>query len=190
MFKRFTKRSGLWVGIGLGLLVGVGMMVGTLVAVHWQSETQLLLPETALYATGATGGKSMAVATGPIDSDMEGLFTLDFLTGDLQCFVMYTKGVLAYKFGGAFKTNVIKDLGIGKAKAPSFLMVTGQTNFLRGGGADRPALSVVYVIDENTGRFAAYGLLWNTGNAAGGIAQGGQLRLLQVGKVRSIDLRD
>ncbi len=31
----------------------------------------------------------MAIATGPIDDDSEGVFFLDYLTGDLQCWFYY-----------------------------------------------------------------------------------------------------
>jgi hypothetical protein len=52
MFKRFRNRPVLFVllGLGLGLLVGVGMMIGTLTALTSQSAVALTAPPTLLHA--------------------------------------------------------------------------------------------------------------------------------------------
>ncbi len=42
------------------------------------------MPETVLNASASHGGETFAMATGPVDADVEGLFMLDFLTGELQ----------------------------------------------------------------------------------------------------------
>ena len=122
----------------------------------------------------------MAVATGPVDEDVEGFFVLDFLTGDLQCQVINSR---VGKFGALFRANVRADLGVGQSKKPKFLMVTGLASFNRGAGAIRPGLSAIYVIDANTGKFAAYGVPWSRQLANTVRPQAGALRLLDVGQI-------
>ena len=190
MFKRFRNRPVLFVllGLGLGLLVGVGMMVGTLTALTNQSAVALTVPPTLLHASASHSGDSMALATGPIDSDAEGLFILDYLTGDLQCFVINPR---TGQWGGMFKYNVIQDLGVEQGKKPNFAMVTGHADFQRGAAtAATPALCAVYVADANTGNFAAYGLMWNRTMARSAALQTGTLIRLGVGKARALEIRE
>jgi hypothetical protein len=143
-----------------------------------------LLAETTLHAASTTRTDSMAAATGPVDDDTEGLFTLDFQTGDLLCFVMYPKGAGARKLGGFFKTNVLKDLGVDREKKPNYMLITGQTNFLRGSGTVRPGFSVFFVFDVNTGKFAAYGVPWDATSAARSAPQRAALILLDAQTIR------
>ena len=188
MLRRLHKRSAwmLLAGLAMGLLVGVGMLIGTLVAVRSAPATALSLPETLLHATASHSGKSMAMATGLVDEESEGVFILDYLTGDLQCYVINPRTFL---WGGMFKSNVIQDLGVQQGKDPNYVMVTGQTQFLRGTGVQAPAMCVVYVLDANTGNFAAYGLAWNKTMARGPQVQTDTLRLLQTGKARTLEIR-
>ena len=89
-----------------------------------------------------------------------------------------------------FKYNVINDLGVQQGKDPNYVMVTGQTQFLRGTGVTTPAMCVLYVMDANTGNFAAYGLAWNRTMARGPQVQTGTLTLLQQGKARTLEIRE
>jgi len=147
----------------------------------------LPFPDSSLHAVAAIGGESFAVATGPIDDDAEAYFAIDFLTGELQCTVLnYRTG----KFDALFKANVIAALDIDKSKKPTYLLVTGQVNFRRGGATARPGHSVVYVMDGNTGNFAAYGVPWRPDLAASGRPQAGELMLLDGGKARTLAIRE
>ena len=189
MSKWFTRRPVLMLAVGLtmGLLVGVGMMIGTLVGVDHQRSPGLTMPETVLHATGSHGGKTFAMATGPIDADMEGVFMLDYLTGELQCQVIYpNRG----QFGGLFKYNVIADLGVQAGKNPDYVMVTGAANFQRGAAATTPAGCAVYVADANTGNFAAYTIMFNRTLYRAGAPQQGTFTLLGAGKARDLIRRD
>jgi len=189
-----TKKSIAMFGLGLtaGLLVCVGMVVGIFATNH---QTQIeginvaqLPPElvTKLHASSADGGASFAIATGPIDSDVEGLFALDFVTGELQCYVPNTFG----KFIAVYKYNVLADLGIQKSKSPSFAMVTGGVNSPRGSGPTRPASSIVYVADCTSGNVAAYGIPWSRQAAKSGHPQGGTMKLLAKFKGRTALIRE
>jgi hypothetical protein len=195
MNGRLMRKPALLVaaGLGAGLLIGVGMMIGTLCGVSLSGNQGGEIPETLLYAEAATRADTMAAATGAIDDSIEGLYTLDFITGELKCFVMYTRPVGNNKFGGHFNANVVQVLGAPeKGKTPSYLLLTGRAAFPGGAtGTMRPAYSVAYVVDANTGKFAAFGLPWNTTMAASGRQpQQGQLRVLDVGNARSIAIQE
>jgi hypothetical protein len=143
--------------------------------------------EKQLRADTAAVGDSFAMATGPIDSEVEGLYLLDFLTGDLQCVVLNYRTA---RFNAIFRANVLNDLGVDPAKKPQFLMTTGAVNFPRGAAIARPGNSVVYVLETTTGNFAAYGLPWRRELAATGRAQADALLLLDIGRARTAALRE
>jgi hypothetical protein len=166
-----------------GMLVGLGFWLG---AVMPSRQTAWRWKETPLYATAAVNSETMAVATGMVDEDVEGLFTLDFLTGELSCNVLSTRiGV----FNAIFRTNIVKDLPMNRQKTPQYLLVTGMASFTRGISLTRPGLSVVYVIDANSGNFAAYGVPWRRDFAKSGRPQAGTLTLLDKGSARTAPVR-
>jgi hypothetical protein len=175
------------VGLCAGLLVGVGMMIGTLVAVNRPVSSTPPLPETLLHASASHSGKSFAMATGFIDTDIEGVFLLDYLTGDIHCFVLSTR---IGKWVGTFKHNVIPDLGVQQGKEPNYVMVTGQAAFQRGAATTSPAGCAVYVADANTGQFVAYTIMWNRTMGRANAPQTGGFTLLDGGKARTLEIRD
>ncbi|HAY78731.1 MAG TPA: hypothetical protein DCY79_02860 [Planctomycetaceae bacterium] len=187
--KRLNLRSWLWLGTGLclGLCVGLGMMIGTIVAYSSQSQSQSFqLPETLLQATASHGSDQFAIATGPVAPDVEGVFFLDYITGDLTCLVIYPR---TGKFGAKYTVNVVADLGIEQGKTPKYVMVTGGADFrAQNTGNLRPGGCVVYVADANTGAFVAYGMPWNNAFANTGRPQGGTFSRLGTGKARELDL--
>jgi len=182
------RTPGIWLsGLGTGLLVGIGMMIGAVVISRQTAptiEAPLGLP-AQLQASATSSASTFAIATGLI-SDSEGLFLLDFLTGDLQCLVLYKNGL----WGARYIANVFQDLEIQATKKPNFLMVTGVTEFVRGAGGGQPGSCVVYVVDSTTGSFAAYGIPWNRQQEATGTVQGGNLIVLQKGRARNLQIRD
>jgi hypothetical protein len=145
------------------------------------------LPPRELHASGAAASESFAIASGAIDEDVEGVYMLDFLTGDLQCSVLNFR---TGRFGAVFRANVLQALGSDPVKHPKFLMVSGAINFPRGASAARPGNSVIYVLDTTTGNFAAYGIPWRREIAATGRVQSGALILLDVGRARTAALRE
>lgn len=169
-------------------VLGCGALAGALLTAR-QMQTALRPPamELPLFATGSDTGDSMSMATGRIDEEMEGLFLLDFLTGDLACAVLNSRTAA---IGGIFKTNVIKDLGIEDGKKPSYLMVTGTALFVQRTGNNQPAGCVVYVCDQNTGNFAGYSLQWNRTLASSGRAQSGPLIRLIVSNAKAAKISE
>jgi hypothetical protein len=77
---------------------------------------------------------------------------------------------------------------LNKGKKPNYVMVTGQMDFLRGAAMSRPANTVIYVCDTNSGNFAAWGIPWNRTIAQQGRPQQGALILLDVGKARNLEI--
>ena len=73
------------------------------------------------------------------------------------------------ELGAAFETSVTKDLAaVGKASDMDYVMVTGTVDFTIGSSNNqKPADSVVYVAEGNSGRVAAYTLMYNKGSGAG-----------------------
>jgi hypothetical protein len=110
------------------------------------------LPKAA--AATALADASFAVCTAPIDANTEGLFMLDFETGDLSGSVLNQN---TGTFGVAYRYNVLKDLDFkaGKVKNPKFLLVPGLASFA---GNNRLAPAVLYVTDAATGVTVAYGI--------------------------------
>ena len=91
------------------------------------------------------------------------------------------------KFAARFSINVTALLGADPDKKPRYLMTTGAANF-RGGGPVRPAASVVYVVDANTGNFAAYQVPWNPQAWATNNVFMAPLVPCDVGRVRNVQV--
>jgi hypothetical protein len=190
MERAFRRQSAVFLAVGLaiGLAIGGAMTAGVLIGKQ-SAVPDTALSELRLKAAASHGGETFAMATGLIDDGVEGLFCLDYLTGDLSCFVVNPRTGAP---GGVFKTNVGADMGSGeKGKKPSYVMVTGIFQ-ARGGnyGNTQIASSLVYVADANTGTVAIYGMPWSKQATVGGITQGGKLVKVYSGKVRSLDVRD
>jgi len=186
MMRRLQRNPwlALSAGVCMGLLMGVGVMIGAMIAVPLARTPSIEFPGV-LNATATDSTSTMAIATGPIDGEVEGLFVLDFLTGELQCSVLNPRtGTL----GGLYKHNVVLDLGVEQGKQPKYLMVTGAANFRVSGGNVRPAASIVYVADANTGRYAAYMLPWDRQAQSYNFAQMNPMILLGTGDARQLQV--
>jgi hypothetical protein len=147
------SRSGKWtlfVGIGLGLAAGL--------VLAW------FLPNTPLHAVATDRIDTFAIATGHVDVDIEAVYFLDFLTGDLNAVVIGRgAGPTGCVVTGHYARNVIQDMKLDADKNLHFLMVTGAADLTRGGrpGQVQPSKSVVYVAEATSGRVAAYAIPWN-----------------------------
>lgn len=170
MERRSTGWFGFLGGIGVGLAVaGAVWLVSRPSQSKMSANLERLLNQQKLYASATHGGENMTMATARMDDETEGLFVLDHLTGDLQCFVINPR---TGHFGARFLANVRSQIS-GQGKAPKYLMVTGATTFSAGrGGGTRPADCVVYIGDANSGKVVCLGVPWSDGlftNAAGPI---------------------
>lgn len=124
---------------------------GALAVVGWQR----LVPSQAVHAVATDGLDTFAVATGPIEEDLEAFYFVDFLTGEL-------KGAALNTQSGQFTTmfaprNLMADLGLPQTlRNPKYSIVTGLARMVNRGSLLRPGISVIYITEETTGATAAY----------------------------------
>jgi hypothetical protein len=132
--------------------LGIGLAIGLVISGLW--------PHTPLYAVATDRIESYGMATGPLDADVEAVYFLDFLTGQLTAVVL---GKQPGTWTGFYSANVAADMHLGdKQTTPKFLMTTGVVNLRRGGGSRmQPANSVCYVAEVTSGQVAAYNIPWS-----------------------------
>lgn len=171
-------------GLVLGLSLGIAMLAGAIIT-HQESR-RMDGADAILRAATADAGDSLAIATGPIDQGIEGVFFLDFVTGRLSGSVMNPKTL--QPLGGFVYANVYVDLGIPDVsrKAPKLLMATGYTNVKSYTGGTSLADSIIYIADTDTGNFAAYGVPWNKAALNWNTFQPVNMVLLGTGSARAV----
>lgn len=192
MAKRASVR---WVGVVAGVIaVGVvGFVAGRWHHRHFGPAT-LVLPDIPLEAAASDSSDKFAIATGPVGGDVEGVFLLDPVQGELTCFVLGRRLGRPTPAGvgqvvAQFKTaTVYDDLQITDTKSARLLMVTGISNFMGTSRTTRMGGAVVYIVDGSTGKFVAYGTPWNTSAYTSNHPQAGPFIKLASGSVRHPNL--
>ena len=154
--------------------VAIGLVGGLALSGLW--------PHAPLYALATDRTDSYAIATGPLDIEVEAVYFLDFLTGDLKAVVL---GQQAGTWTGFFRANVAADLQIDPQKNPKFMMVTGMIALRRSGGSRlQPSSSVCYVAEITTGKVAAYAIAWSPSMYKAGQPQSGDLKCIAITRFR------
>jgi hypothetical protein len=143
--------------LALGLAVAIGLAIGLMAGGLW--------PQTSLHATATDRVDSFAIATGPVDDEVEAIYFLDFLSGDLRAMVL---GKQVGGFCGLFSINAGQHLGVDPGKNPRYLMATGLVNLRHGGSRMQPSRAVVYVAEVTSGKVGAYAIPWNASMSAPG----------------------
>ncbi len=155
-----------------GTILGLFVLVASVASVAYQFGARqprlASFSDAVVHATATHGGTNVAVATGPVGEDSEGIFILDYLTGNLQCWVYYPR---FGQFGGKFETNIGAQLPMTKSSNSEYLLVTGSMSTPQASGNARPAPTICYVIDPKLGMFAGYTFPWNRSMEAGGQIQ-------------------
>lgn len=155
-----------------------GLVLGMAATRNWHANNEI----PPLFAVATHGGDNCAVATGQLDENVEAVYFLDFLTGDLRAAAL---NVNSGKFGSLYQHNVMGDLNIpAEVKNPRFLLVTGASELKRGPTRFRPSQSTVYVIEVNSGAMAAYSLPIAPGAQPGGQRTAGGFFLLDQARLR------
>jgi len=181
----------LGLGLALGIAGSIGFAAGWLtndsVATNSSTIDEAFARELLLKADSAASTKNMAMVTGRIDQEVEGLFVLDYTSGNLFCWVLNPRGG---GFLAQYVTNVRNEFGpLEQGRNPDYVMVTGFVEVVGGVGAEgRPAQCVVYVGDANTGGVVGYSLVWSRTRAATGGLQGGGLVKVAQGVARDATL--
>jgi hypothetical protein len=137
-----------------GLCLGLGIVLGLIGGA--------LLPHAPLHAVAVDRSGDLVMATGPVSDDVEGVFFLDSLTGELKGTVVNPL-IQPPVIGITYSRNVVSDLQIDISKQPKFVMVTGMMALRPGAGANQFAASVVYVAETTSGRMACYAMQFNRG---------------------------
>ena len=168
----------------IGATTGIGVFVGSKLAQNQNTNSQLM-PQIPLnlHAASASRSKSLSMATGQIEERVEGLFVLDHVSGDLQCWVLNPRNGEPIGF---YTANVKQDLAdeASKSGGGDYVMVTGDFFFDGGSGNEAPGRTVCYVADATSGNVVGYGLLYNQTSINRGKPQRGPLKLLCKGSAR------
>jgi len=185
MIRRFLQHratllvAGLFVGLCLSCLVaGIGLHL-----TGFFESARIRRLETQLHAAAAQSSDTMSIATGAIDEGVEGIFVLDFISGELTCGVLNPR---TGQVGGMFQRNVVGDLGVQQGKQPKYLMTTGIYTAPAAGKNTRPAQSVVYVADSTSGKYVGYILPWNSQLLNSNIAQIQPMVPVLTGSARNV----
>lgn len=157
--------------------VALGLAVGLLVSGLW--------PHVPLHAVGNDRFDTFAIATGPLDADVEAIYFLDFLTGDLRAAAINPR---MGKFNAFFQVNILQAMSIDVAKNPKFLMITGVSSLRRGAGPQWGS-SVVYVAETTTGVIGAFATPWAPQVANAGKTMTAPMVMLDMAKFRTAAVR-
>jgi hypothetical protein len=162
--------------------LGAGTVLGLIIGLNIEG----LWPSAPLHAAATHGIDKFAIATGLVDSGVEALYFLDFLTGDMRAAVINPK---TGAFNSFYSRNIAADFG-GAGRNSGYLMVTGAADIPRGTANFQFARSIVYVAEASTGVVAAYTIPWNSSLQAAGRPQWGEFQRLDVKPFRTAFVRD
>ena len=162
--------------------LGMGLVLGLIIGLNLEG----FWPSAPLHASATHGIEKFAIATGFVDPQVEALYFLDFLTGDMRAAVINPK---TGKFNSFFTRNIAADFG-GAGRSSGYLMVTGAVNMPRGTANFQYADSIVYVAEAGTGQVAAYTIPWNSSMQAANKTQYGEFAPLDVQQFRTAFVRD
>ena len=150
------------------------------------TANELDMAPIRLAADSAARGKGVSMATGLINEEFEGLFILDHLSGELQCWLLNPR---SGQVGGIYRADVAEALGTDATDKgePDYVMTTGRffINANRTGNMV-PADSVLYVADGNTGKVIGYNVRFNKAGLQRGAVQEGTLTVVCTGSVRNV----
>lgn len=155
-----------------------GVVLGLVLGGYW--------PDTPSYAVATDRHGDYAIATGYVDEDVEAVYFLDFLTGNLQAAVL---SPVNGQFFARYERNVMADLELATEKQPRYIMVTGYAN-QRKRAQSRLSQNVLYVADATTGKIAAYAIPFQGGQRSANAAVAGQLEMLSVTQFRTAQVRE
>ncbi len=133
-----SDRRGWWIGLGL--------VAGLAISVVWPHE----------HAAAVVGDRNdkFAVVTADIDATafVEGVFVLDFLTGQLRGSVLNPS---AGTFSVLYARNIAADFNVNPNRPGTYAIVSGRTNLTASGGAQVGA-SCIYIAELTSGKVIAY----------------------------------
>ena len=163
-------------------LVVLGIFAGALIAILFFGVGQ----NRYVHATATHGEANFAIATGAADGEIEALYFLDFLTGDLRAAVVNRRYA---GFSAFFERNILADFQ-GNTKNAKYLIVTGLADIPRGRAKTQIGESLVYVAEASSGQVCAYALPFDSSLNTAGKEQRGTLDLIASGTFRTTMVRE
>ena len=164
-----TQKGGWWLVTG----VVIGLVLGGLV------------PPMPLHGSASQNVEGFSICTGELESGFEGIYYLDYQTGDLSGAFLHPR---TGKFINLYKYNILKDFA--DAKSPKFLMVSGSSPMIFPQGNIRPSVGIVYIVEVTSGIVCAYTAPYATNRESIPTPTNELMRLVDKGKFRSQAIRD
>jgi hypothetical protein len=123
-----------------------GLIGGVLLAGIW--------PTQPTFATATDRLEQFGIATGFTDEGLEGVYILDFMTGQLQALVIHRQ---LQKFAARYVRNVSGDFGVEAERNPQYVMVTGRADLRQVAGRGQyTSQGVLYVAELESGQICVY----------------------------------
>ena len=136
------------------LLAAVVGLIGGVALCQFWPRTEFEIPIRAM-ATDRID--TFGMATGALDTELEAVYFLDFLTGQLTAVVVGKQGGIF----GTLQADAARDLQVDPQKNPKFMMVTGFANLRRSGSRLQWGTALCYVAEVTTGQVVAYAVQWS-----------------------------
>lgn len=150
MTANHSDRRWFWISIGLA--------AGLAIAFVWPHE------HSAAAVADRNDKFAMVTAQFDVTDFVEGVFVLDFLTGQLRGAVMDPRNG---QFNAVYARNVAADFQVNPNEPGTYAIVSGRTNLPRVQGIS-PATSSIYIAELNSGKVVCYS--FPTGSGRGGAA--------------------
>lgn len=123
-----------------------GLIGGVVLAGIW--------PTQPTFATATDRLEQFGIATGFVDPGLEGVYILDFVTGQLQALVIHRQ---LQRFAARYVRNISADFGVEPDQNPRYVMATGQADLRQVAGRGQFTTSgVLYVAELTSGQICVY----------------------------------
>lgn len=183
MKANITPNRFLVTAIAATVLTTALLVMGIMIGASISRDTAPL----KLMANAASQGKNVSMATGQVADGNEGLYILDHLNGNLQCWVLNPR---TNKVGGLYRANVFEVMpNLKQGDDLDFVLTTGNFIF-QGRGNQRPANSIAYVAEGKSGSVVGFGFQYDKAAIQQGVVQEGLLEVVCEGPIRDLQLRE
>jgi hypothetical protein len=144
-----------------------------------------LVPPMPLHGSTAASVEGFSVCTAELEPGQEGIYYLDYQTGDLAAAFLHPR---TGKFTNFYKHNILKDFA--EAKTPKFMLVSSSTPTIFPQGNIRPSTGIVYVVEVTSGIACAYAAPYATNRESIPAQTDTALQLIDKVKFRSGVIRN
>lgn len=127
------------------LWLAVGLAAGLCISYCW--------PHEPVAAAGNDRNSKFGILTTPMAPNVEGVFVLDYLTGELSGAVLNSA---TGQFNHTYRRSVAVDFKVDPKSKPTYAFVAGQVALPKDRRAPFPSASVIYVAELTSGQVFAY----------------------------------